>query len=66
MTFRLTFIKPFYELHEPVKAKPERIVQDNVKEDIIVVNTLPVTLPKRDKGRPRKYLNVSVFLQDNV
>jgi hypothetical protein len=66
MTFRLTSIKPFYEPHELVKAKPERIIQDNVKEDTIVINTLPVIPLKRDKGRPRKYLNVSIFLQDDI
>jgi hypothetical protein len=66
MTFYLTSIKPFYKLHELIKAKPERIIQDNVKEDIIIINTLPVTSLKRNKGRPRKYLNVFIFLQDNV
>jgi hypothetical protein len=65
-TFRSTSIKPFYEPHEPVEAEPERTVQDNVEEDTIVVDTSPVAPPKRGRGRPRKYPDVSVFLQDDV
>ena len=36
------------------------------KEDIIIIDTLSIVPPKRDRGRPRKNANITVFLQDNV
>jgi len=70
MTFRLMSVKPFNVLDVKIKAdplKPERNNQEiDNKEDIIVINTSPVTPLKRDKGRPRKNVNVTVFLQDDV
>jgi hypothetical protein len=66
MTFRLTSVKPFNVLDVEIEAdplKPERNSQEiDSEEDIIVVNTSPVTLLKRNKGRPRKNVNVTVFL----
>jgi hypothetical protein len=43
---------------------PDRNNQDLEGEDSIVVNTLPTV--KRDRGRPRKYADVTLFLQDDV
>jgi hypothetical protein len=43
---------------------PNRNNQDSEGEDSIVVNTSPTV--KRGKGRPCKYVNITLFLQDDV
>jgi hypothetical protein len=68
-TFRSTSVKPFYVLDEstietdPLEL-PDRNNQDLKGEDSIVINS-SLTV-KRGKGRPRKYANVTLFLQDDV
>jgi hypothetical protein len=68
-TFRSTSVKPFYipdksttetDLLEP----PDRNNQEPEGEDSIAVDTLPMV--KRGRGRPRKYVDVTLFLQDDV
>jgi hypothetical protein len=67
--FRLTLIKPFYmpnksiiktDLLEP----PDQNNQEPEGKDSITINTSPII--KHNKGRPRKYADVTLFLQDDV
>jgi hypothetical protein len=52
--FRSTFVKPFNVLDVEIEVDPLELEHNNQetesKEDIIVINTSPVTPPKRGKG----------------
>ena len=67
-TFRSTSVKPFYVPDESTievdPLEPERDNQDLEDEDVIVVDASPAV--KRGRGRPRKYADVTLFLQDDV
>jgi hypothetical protein len=67
-TFRSTSVKPFYVPDEStIEVDPlevDRNDQDPESEDAIVVDTSPAV--KRGRGRPRKYADVTLFLQDDV
>jgi hypothetical protein len=65
----LTFIKPFNVLDIKIKVnslKPERNNQGIKSKDIIVINTLLVIPLKYNKGYPYKYINITIFLQDDI
>jgi hypothetical protein len=71
-TFRLTFVKPFYEIDELIEVKslePERNNED-VHEDIIVINIIDnvILAPplKRGRGRLCKNLDITLFLQEDL
>jgi hypothetical protein len=58
-------VKPFNMLDIKIEVdplEPERNNQGTEGKDIIVINTLPVIPLKRDKGCPRKYVNITIFL----
>jgi hypothetical protein len=68
-TFRSTSVKPFNVPDNPIEVeypKAERNGQEVKDEDTIVVNTSPAIPLKRGRGRPRKYANITMFLQDDV
>jgi hypothetical protein len=64
ITFRLTFIKPFYILNvKLVDIKHYELKRDVKINDIIIIDTFkPINALKRDKGRSCKALNVNIFL----
>jgi hypothetical protein len=69
-TFRSTSIKPFHEGDIKIDDEPKRDpelydpeLHDKGEGDTdIIPPTIP---PKRGRGRPCKYPNVTVFLQDD-
>jgi hypothetical protein len=68
-TFRSTSVKPLYVPDESTIETdpldpPDRNNQDPEGEDSIAVDTSPTV--KRGRGRPRKYADVTLFLQDDV
>ena len=68
-TFRSTSVKPLYVPDESIIETdpldpPDRNNQDPEGEDSIAVDTSPTV--KRGRGRPRKYADVTLFLQDDV
>jgi hypothetical protein len=68
-TFRSMSVKPFNvpDVKTEVNLlEPECNNQGTEGEDIIVVNTSPAIPLKRGRGRPCKYANVTIFLQDDV
>jgi hypothetical protein len=65
MTFRSTSIKPFYILDKSITKTdplepPDQNNQELKGEDSITINTL--LMVKRGRGRPRKYVDVTLFL----
>ncbi len=46
--------------------EPEYNNQGTKGKDTIIVNTLPAIPLKYSRGRPYKYTNITIFLQDNV
>jgi hypothetical protein len=69
MMFRSTLVKPFYILNKSItKTDPlESLDQNNQEpkgEDSITINTSLIV--KHDRGHPQKYVDITLFLQDNV
>jgi hypothetical protein len=65
ITFHLMFIKPFNVLNVKIKVNLLELECNNQgikSKDIIVINISFIIPLKRDKGYPRKYVNIIIFL----
>ena len=64
------FIKPFNipDIKAEVNLlEPEYNSQKTEdKENIIIIDTLPIVPPKYNRGRSRKNANITILLQDNI
>jgi hypothetical protein len=70
MTFRSMFVKPFNVLDVEIEVNPLELECNNQETEsekgIIVINTSPAIPLKHGKGRPCKYTDIIIFLQDDV
>jgi hypothetical protein len=67
--FRSISVKPFNVPDNPIEVEypeAERNGQEVEDKDTIVIDTSPAIPLKRGRGRPRKYADITIFLQDNI